>query len=328
MFKVYKRASKLPNSWDGIAKDNIFMSKSRLMKLEKSNPCDQLYHLDQNKKIALISYKLKIDLFTFASEISLKVPVNIIGIPMSVSKCGYALDSEGGLETLNKYIKNLKGFYVVLNSNENFKIPKGNTLPTYRMEIRWNTLEDYIISMRSHYRYRLKKAMKRFKNVKVEELSNNSLFNEEMYQLYCNVYKNSNEKLEKLSIDFFRSYPARILRFSINKEIIAFVQLVENNEELIFLFGGFKYEINKKYDLYINILLEIIKYGIDKGFKYIDFGQTAGETKSKLGAIQHLKYMYVHHSNPIINALLNKLVGEFSYKKYPIFHNVFKGGKR
>ncbi len=327
MFKTYKKACHLPDSWDVITGENPFLKKDILSKLDELNSCDQIYHLDEENKISLVTYRLKLDLFTFSKYLSFKVPINIIGIPMSVSKAGYSVVDSSKLKDLSEYVKSLKGFYVILNSDDNLNITKGNTLPSYKLPIRWSALDEYILSMRSHYRYRLKKAKSKFENIEIEELEDNKLFDENMYRLYCNVYENSSEKLEKLSIDFFREFPSKIIKFTLKNEVIAFIQLVENEKELIFLFGGFKHNLNIRYDLYINILLEIIKYGIDKGFKHIDLGQTAGETKSKLGAVQHKKYMYVHHSNLILDFILNKLIDRFSYNPYGVSHDVFKEGK-
>ncbi len=324
MFITYEQASNIPTSWDEINDNNPFLNKEYLSRLEKLNFCYQRYHLNEREKIALVSYRLKLNIFTFSRNLSFKIPVNIIGIPMSVSKKGYHIKNPTQINKLNNYIKSLNGFYVILNANDNFNISKGNTLPTYRITIKWGSFVEYISCMRSSYRYRIKKAIKKFKDVEIKELSDNRSFDEKMYKLYCNVYENSSEKLEKLSIDFFKEFPAKIIKFSVNNEVIAFVQLVENGEELIFLFGGFDHALNQSYDLYINILVKIIQYGIDEGFKYIDLGQTAEETKSKIGAIGQEKYMYVHHSNRVIDFIINRLIDKFSYNQYKVTHRVFK----
>lgn len=324
MFKIYKSAADLPDIWDEIARENIFLRKEILIKLEKVNPCNQLYHLNSQEKVALVSYKLKLNLFTFTKYLSLTIPTNIVGLPMSVSKSGYAIHDQNSRNSLSEYISSLKGFYLVLNANDGLKLAKGNTLPTCKLDIRWESFDQYLSSMRSHYRYRLKKAANRFHDIKVEELEDNSLFDEDMYELYLNVYRRSDEKLEKLDISFFKTFPAKIIKFSFEGKVVAFVQLVENGKELFFLLGGFQHSLNQKYDLYINMLLQIIDYGLKRDFKQIDFGQTTEKTKLKLGALQESKYLYVHHSNPLINALLAKLVGKFSYRRYEVYHKVFK----
>ncbi|MDW7674378.1 MAG: GNAT family N-acetyltransferase [Bacillota bacterium] len=324
MFKVYQNADDLPEVWDEIARQNIFLKKHILKTLEGLNPCSQLYHLSLEKKIILVSYKLKIDLFTFTKYLSFNIPVNIIGVPMSVAKSGYSMGDQNNVDAFSEYIKSLKGFYLILNSNDQLKLAQGNTLPSCKMEVRWDSFDKYLLNIRSHYRYRLNKAIKKFADIKVEELADNNTFDEEMYNLYLNVYHRSGEKLEKLSIGFFKNFPLTILKFTIKGEVVAFVQLVENSGELVFLLGGFKHSLNQKYDLYINMLLQIISYGIKRGVKQIDFGQTTEETKLKLGALQQPKLLYVHHSNQIINTLLRKLVGKFSYRQYQVSHRVFK----
>ncbi len=324
MFEVYYKVAEIPNIWDEIVGNNPFLKRKILQQLEKLNPCKQAYHINIEKKIALVSYKLKIDLFTFTKSFTLKIPLNIIGIPLSVSKCGYAVKGEDGLIELSKYITTLKGFYVVLNGDGKLKISRGNTLPTCKMELKWNNFNQYINNKRSSYRYRANKAIKKFTSIKVEELQDNKLFNEEMYSLYEKVFQQSKEKLEKLNIDFFRQFPAKIITFKSEKKTVGFVQLMENDEELIFLFGGFDNKYNLQYDLYMNMLLQIVRYAIEKGFKTIDFGQTAEETKTKLGALQIPKYMYLHHSNFLMKTTIKALVEKFSYKPYKVMHHVFK----
>lgn len=324
MFKVYSHGKDLPELWDQIIKDKHFLSREILMQLEKLNPCHQRYHLNGEKGIVLVSYQLKMNLFTFLKPASFKVPIQIIGVPLSVSSSGYEINQEALLEDLCQYVGSLKGFSLILNVDAQLNLPEGYTLPTCRLKIKWSSFEEYLEKMRSHYRYRIHKAIKKFGSVQIELLKDNCMFDEEMYELYLEVYENSREKLEKLPIDFFREFPARIFSFKIPGEILGFVQLVDRGEELIFLFGGFRHKRNQQYDLYMNMLLAIIDYGIKSGFKSIDLGQTAEETKLKLGASQYKKYMYACHSHPFINNLIKKLIGKFSYSHYPIVHKVFK----
>lgn len=325
MFKVYSTVNELPPAWDDMMGEDIFLNRGSLMNLAILNSCHQTYHIDEENRIAFVNYKLYLNLFTFSKFLSLKVPVNVIGVPMSVSKCGYYAEDEAALIKLADYIKGLGGFQVILNSEEAIDMPKGTTLPECRLDISWSNIEEYLSSLRSNYRYRVKKAIKKLSDIEVEELNNNCCFDQSMYELYEEVYNNSKAKLEKLDIKFFKNYPSKIFKFTIEEKPVAFIQLVEDNEELIFLFGGFKHELNKKYDLYMNMLLKIIQYGTDNGFKSINLGQTSEETKLKLGAYQRKNHMYAHHRNPIINFIINTFIEDFSYKEYDVVHRVFKG---
>jgi hypothetical protein len=321
MFRVYNKAEDIPISWDDIVKDNIFLKKGSLQLLEKLNPSHQSYHINEDKKIVFVAYKINLNLLTFTKTLSFKFPVNIIGIPMSVSRCGYTLGSKGN--DLIEHLKSKRGFYIILNSIDHLDLAKGLTFPTYKLKISWCSFNEYLDSMRSHYRYRLKKALVKFNSVKAEELLQRD-FDERLYSLYEAVYINSKGKLEKMTIDFFRTYPSKIIRFTAEGEPIAFVQMVENQKELIFLFGGINYSLNQKYDLYINILLFVINYGIKNGFESIELGQTADEIKTKLGAVKNTKFMYIHHNNFLIRLLLNNFISRFSHLEYNVFHNVFK----
>jgi hypothetical protein len=324
MFKVYSTVNELPAAWDDMLKENIFLNRKSLMNLAILNSCHQTYHMDEENRIAFVAYKINISLFTFSKNLSLKVPIDIIGVPMSVSECGYFAEDEEARLKMVSHIKSLEGFQVILNAEDDLSLPQGTNLPKCKINVEWSTMEEYLSRLRSNYRYRVKKAIKRFAGIEIEEIRNNCSFDQDMYELYEEVYNNSNTRLEKLDISFFKNYPSKIFKFTLQGKPVAFIQLVENKDELIFLFSGFKHELNKKYDLYFNMLLKVLEYGIEKGFKYINLGQTSEETKLKLGAQQYKKLMYVHHNNPLINFFIKLLVKGFSCKEYDIVHRVFK----
>ena len=72
------------------------------------------------------------------------------------------------------------------------------------------------------------------------------------------------------------------------------------------------------------MLLEIVDYGIRKGFRTIDFGQTADDTKLKLGSGYTYLYAALHHSNPLVNALCRKFAPFLEYKPLETRFRVFK----
>ena len=88
------------------------------------------------------------------------------------------------------------------------------------------------------------------------------------------------------------------------------------------LFGGFDKDDVKRY-LYYNMLLKIIEAGIEKKVHIIEFGQTAEESKLRPNARKHIN-TYVHHSNFILNFIIQKLLPFMSYRPYRTVHHVFK----
>jgi len=292
------------------------LKKYNLPLMETLNPCQQAYYYDTDNYC--ITYRIKLDLLNF-SRWRLKVPTRVVGFPFSICHQGF----KGNLEDV---LPQIKGLTVVLNANEKLEKNCGNTLSTYVFENRFKDFESYLKALRSPYRYRINKALKKGKTLKIKTIEPQA-FNSKYYKLYEEVFNNSNDQLEKLTLDFFQTYPAEIITFEdYLGEAVGFVQLKIVSNELMFLFGGFNKEVNLKYDLYYNMLLYIIKRGIESKVKTINMGQTADESKIKVGCTEEEKYLYCYHSNRLLNKLINTLIPLFSFKRYAIKHHVFKEG--
>jgi hypothetical protein len=324
MIEIFVKAADLPEVWDNIFANNNYMSKEKLIILEKCNPCNQRYIII-NGRSAFIVYKLKLNIFTY-SKMNLNYKVNIIGVPCSVSKQGCKIEDIDIVE-LENFIKSEKKGYIILNAEDSFLsklLIKGETLPTCKLPILWSSFNNFLSSLRSHYRYRISKALKKGDQVVIKKLVDNSTFDEKMYSLYENVYEKSNYKLEKLSIDFFRMMPTSIYVFYIQGEPAAFVQLSDHDRELFFVFGGMNYLLNHKYDLYMNMLAFILRYGIEHQYLSIDMGQTAEAAKMKFGCSQYTKYMYIYHPNSIIRFLVKLFSEKLSYNSVDLKFKIFK----
>lgn len=305
-FRIYDKAEELPLAWDQIA-DHPFQKRSFLSFLEKVNPCDQRYHLNESAGILLVTYRLWLDVFTFTKAFCVKMPITIAGIPLSIACPGYCSSKEGVGE-LSRYLKKFGGI-LVLNSDGELDLPKGRTLPSFELVV--ESLDKHILQMRSHYRYRINKAIQKGKTLSFEKIDP-SCFDEELYRLYEEVHERSEGKLEKLNIDFFRKCDADLYRVRTKGgKVLAFFQTKEIEEELIFLFCGFDHTQNKFYDLYINILLKILSLG--QGKKKILLGQTTEYSKCRVGA--NPKDLYLHiGSRYIPDLLLRKIVSYVEHR--------------
>ncbi len=293
--------------------------KNELIYLETLNPCQQTYY---NDKLAFfIQYHQTVDIFNFMPRLKLRVPLKIIGKPYSVSEKGYF----GEPSEVSTLIKKTEGLNLVLNGECGLDLPYAYTLSSHQFYNRFRSFEHYMKSLRSHYRYRVKKALKKSSPIDIINISQKE-FSEDHHKLYLEVYEHSKDKLECLSVSFFREFPSEIYEFrhNVTGELVGFVQLLQDLDKLTFLFGGFKQELNRSYDLYMKMLIEIIRIGIDRGVALIEFGQTAEETKLKLGCVSVEKYLYVHHSNKVIQFFIAKLLPLLSYKSHGISYTVFK----
>lgn len=288
-----------------------------LLLLERINPCSQRYYIENGALV--VTYMHRLNLFSFTKNLKLVLPVRIAAMTVSIEIPGVF----GIMDEAIDMVKKLKGLTLILNSNQ--ELPGGGcTLSSFIFRNEFTDFENYMNSLRSSYRRRINLALKKGRDINIEKLENQD-FSEAHYDLYRSVYERSENKLELLPIEFFRECGAEIYEFrDSGNNILAFVQILERKKELRFLFCGFKEEDVKSCDIYMNMLLFILKEGIERGSSAINFGQTSEETKSKLGCDEVKKYIHIHHSNPIINLTLQKLTPYFSYKGYPCRHRVYK----
>jgi len=286
--------------------------------LEKVNPCNQEYeYKDEN---VIVSYFLKLNLLNFKNMFPLCATVQIIGLPVSVCKKSYW----GDQTSIEKSIQGRKGLKVLLNGDTPFE-NGGKTLSTFIFDNKYSSFDEYLNALRSPYRRRINKALCHRSSMVIRKLSKEN-FNENHYKLYKSIMDRTKNPLETLNIDFFTDFEAELYEFIDIKtnDVIAFIQVKEIKDKLYFLFGGFKKEDVETYDIFYNMLLEIVELGIEKHVKSIEFGQTAEESKLKIGCKETYKYLYIHHSNPVLNFVIQLLVPLFSYKPYNIEHHVFK----
>ena len=287
--------------------------------LKKENKLNQeYYYLKSGKDYAFFSvYDNKMNIFTFG-KFEFFMKLKVIGYPCSLSNCGYVTNNE---EMMYEFIKSIKGAKIVLNIDKCNKIKDYTlceTLPTCMFENRFNSIIEYLSSLRSGYRRRIMKALHNTSDISC--VFDNSI---DIYDLYLNTYNKSNYKLEKLEKGFFDNVCADKLVFMKNGSPIGFVLLKKNKNKLIFMLCGMDYKYDTS-DLYYLMLYKIIEYAIDNKCDYIDFGQTSEDAKLKIGCYLDKKYFYIHHSNKFLNKVAGLIKGILEYKYSFCDHRVFK----
>lgn len=323
--KEYKHAIELPTEWDHFVAGNIYLSRHILQEMENVSKYAPRYymHYNENRLTAcFVLFEKRHNLFTLRKWVNMPLKIKFIYLLLSANASGIKFT-----EDIGQQLNNIRGLKIILNAKEAEHLTSFSRavyLPSITLANRWNTMTEYLNSLRSNYRYRYNKARQRGKEINKRLLVNNAEFTEEMYKLYEQVYNNSKYKLEKLELDFFRNNFSKIIVLEIAGQPQAFVQLIESKDKLIFEFGGFNYIINNRYDLYINMLLTIVEYGIENKFKLIDFGQTAEDAKMKLGCFLENRYALIGHSNRLINYIVKKGINLVGYQQDKYNFNVFR----
>ncbi|MCR5012851.1 MAG: GNAT family N-acetyltransferase [Lachnospiraceae bacterium] len=317
-------------------------TEGMLKLLKETNPFRQTYHyIESGESFAFfIIYESRMNIMTLGNS-EWMMNVKTVGFPCSLSNSGYVTND---LEFLLSYCKRIKGGKLILNVDEPVKIKGmgfGETLPSCVLSIKkeYRTIDDYVASLRSQYRRRIRLAEKRCRGVSVyrKEISDSrqnadtGKFSDvqntagtadkkvkhwEIYPLYLNTYRKSEYKLECLDRKFFEESEGTRLVFVKDGRPAGFVLLHEEGEKLVFQFCGMDYEsMQNTADLYFFMLLHIVGFAIEKNLTTIDFGQTSELTKMKFGAELSKRYFYAHHTNPFLNmfAILGKRLLEYRY---------------
>ena len=196
----------------------------------------------------------------------------------------------------------------------------------------WNSFDDYLAAMSSKYRVRVKRAFKKGvaierKDFSVQDIEENL---DRIYDLYSRIADGSVFNLVQLNPRYFVALKEklgddfRMTGYYIDGELAAFFTTVKNYHELEAHFLGYDETFNRTYQMYLNILYDIIKIGFDQGCKCIVFARTALEIKSSVGAEPHEMYWYLKHRNKISNRFLSQIVDYLNPKDEWVQRKPFK----
>lgn len=327
MIVRYDCVDSLPQEWDSVVGDNIYLTRAFLAFMETADDSRKTYYgVFCDGKLDTVFETIERRGYNLAmfTKHDFKIKIAMIYVPLSVTRAGIAYGT--CLDEAVAFIRKLPGYKIFLNLPD-ITLPdfaKGLTCPKCILDIRWNTFDEYMDALRSNYRYRFRKALKKAQPLHIRYLRDGSEFTDEMYRLYEHVYDKSRIRVEKLTDRFFRGDCFTVFVLEEGTTPRGFVQLLANGDELVFEFVGIDYAVNAKYDTYLAMLLEIVRYGIEHKFKTIDFGQTADDTKLKLGCRYQYLYAMLHHRNRLVNAICKRVAPKLEYKPITTDFDVFK----
>ncbi|MDX1410011.1 MAG: GNAT family N-acetyltransferase, partial [Saprospiraceae bacterium] len=179
----------------------------------------------------------------------------------------------------------------------------------------WNSFDDYLQSLTSKYRVRVRRARKKSRGILMRDLDVSMIEDQEaeLYRLYHGI-------ADRASFNLFilhRGYLARVKqelgeRFTVlgyydEGELVAFCSMMENGDELEAHFLGYEAEVNQARQLYLNMLLDMVVIALRRGIRRIVFSRTAMEIKSSVGAEPHYMYFYLQLSSAWRNRLIPRI---------------------
>ena len=303
----------------------LFLRREALALLEETNPGERRYFLARPKGALCgiaVAHRVALNPLMYLGRVA-QLRLWIVGVPCSVSVGGFhALPS--GEDTLLEALRQVLGWFLILNLRQPLRnLRAAPTLPDIRMPIAARSFPEYWESLRSPYRRWLKRSMAGTTDLRVEVCSPSPELAGEIYGLYRSVYQRSPYKLECQGIGFFARFPGKLLLLRQAGECRAFALVAWESEVLSFVFCGFD-SGRTAIPVYVRLLTEIVRYGIDHGFRIISFGQTAEETKLRLGGICESRYMHVGCRWRWLEALGGMALGALAYRRRATQRSVFR----
>lgn len=196
----------------------------------------------------------------------------------------------------------------------------------------WTNEEDYINALSKKYRDQYKRARKKCNDITKQKLEIEDIekHNDLMYQLYHHVALNASFNTFFLNENHFISLKKELKEdilfygYFYQDKLIGFNTLIKNGEVMDTYFLGYDAEIQKEKMLYINMLYDMVAYSIIKKYKIINFGRTALEIKSSIGAKPKNLYGLFSYRNKFLQKNMHKIFTYFEPKVTWSERNPFK----
>ncbi len=181
-----------------------------------------------------------------------------------------------------------------------------------KIDKNWFIFEDYLDAMKTKFRVKARKAFKQSLAIKIKEVTLENIEHQipKMTALYKKVANNAGFNLSSFNLDTYKDLKERlgdnyILKtYWLDDKIVGFISGIINQNSLDAHYVGIDYQLNREYAIYQRMLYHYIEIGINKRLKIINFGRTASEIKSSVGAIPQDLTMYLRHKKSIPNKIL------------------------
>ncbi|NQY29629.1 MAG: N-acetyltransferase [Flavobacteriaceae bacterium] len=228
----------------------------------------------------------------------------------------------------NKYLKQWVDV-IILKDYFTSSLPVVNHLKTYNytsiqvdanmvldLKPEWNNFEDYLSSFKSKFRVKAKKAYKQSVNLVTKDLTTEEILEHKttLAALYKNVFEKANFNWAILNIATYVSLKEILggnfifKAYFLEDKLVGFMSGVVSQNSLDAHYVGIDYSLNKKHAIYSRMLYDYVKIGIERKLSYINFGRTAGEIKSTLGAVPQELTCYVRHKKSVANFLFKPFI--------------------
>jgi Acetyltransferase (GNAT) domain len=192
--------------------------------------------------------------------------------------------------------------------------------PNMVLELPYADFDAYLAAMSTKYRTRAKRAFKKLAELEKKELTLADMERENarMRVLYQEVARGAGFNFAELHERYFIALKGalpdafRVYAYYLNGQMVAFYTTLVNYTNFEAHFLGYDKTHNHEYQLYLNILYDIVRLAIDSGARRVAYARTALEIKSSVGAVGQPLCCFARHPNTLVHQVLGYCIRNFT----------------
>jgi len=196
-----------------------------------------------------------------------------------------------------------------------FRVP---SLPSCHFALPFADMEELERSMRSGYRRQLHQTFRecREHQLTVRHIDDWEPLEDILFELYERVMDRAEYQLERLNRSFFSTLrlafgdQANLITVEgPNGEVLAYAMMLHGQRRSTFLIAGIRYSAKSGLIAYRRAVTETVADALSHGARALEMGQTSYGIKTRLGAKDTSRYLYLRARSPMLHGVLNKLGG-------------------
>ena len=189
----------------------------------------------------------------------------------------------------------------------------------------WRGYEDYLAALTGKYRNAAKKIQKDLAQAgctlgALKEVAGHA---ERLHALYLGVVDNAAVRPVTLPATFFPALAEamgedfRCVAVRRAHDLVGFISILKDGDTAVAYYIGFDRASGVGNTVYLALLHAVIGEAIALGCRRVSFGRTALEPKAGLGARPERTWLWARHRNPVMNALVRKLLAAVPHGEAP-----------
>jgi predicted N-acyltransferase len=224
----------------------------------------------------------------------------------------YARASGASLIVLKDFGVGYRELLERFTANGYVRIP---SMPMTTLSLRYANFEEYLATLSKATRKDLRRKFRKIEKaapIELEVLSDVASYVDELYPLYLQVHERSPLKFERLTKDYFRALGERMpdrVRFFVWRQhgrIIAFSLTLVHDGTIYDDYLGLDYRVALDLHLYFLTFRDIVTWAIAHGLTRYCSSPLNYEPKLHLGCDLMPLDLYVHHTSPILNPIMQR----------------------